>query len=409
MEEARLRKYAELLVKSGGNVQKGQPVMITSSVDDAYFARLVLEYAYEAGASIVSIDWYDDVATRAQYLHAADEFFDDYPQWRVDRFKYYDDKGVVYLHIRSSDPDLLNGVDTNRIKRFTKVSRAAIKTHTALTMSNALRWSLLAVPSVPWAKKVFPGMPEQEAVEALWARILKGARADGDNPIADWDAHKKNFEKRVNYLNSQAFTALHLTNALGTDLTVGLVKNHVWVGGGDTAQDTVDFFPNLPTEEIFTMPDRNGTNGRVVASMPLSYQGNLIEGFEITFKDGRAVSWRADRNEEVLKNIIEMDEGSHYLGEVALVANSSPIAQMKTLFYETLFDENASCHLALGKAYPNNMAGGDKLDDEQLAAAGANDSLLHVDFMFGTADMKIAGIGADGGETVFYENGEFIV
>jgi aminopeptidase len=408
MEEAKLKKYAELLVRAGGNVQKGQPVVISCNVDDAYFGRLVEGYAYDAGASEVVIDWLDDASTRTKYLRAADEIFDVYAQWRVDRYKHYDDRGVVYLHIISSDPDLLAGVEPNRIKRITKVSRAALKEHTKLTMSHALRWSLVAIPSAAWSKKVFPGLPPDEARAELWERILKGARADGDNPIEDWAVHKANFEKRVSFLNKKAFKALRFNNSLGTDLTLGLVKNHVWVGGGDTAKDGVPFFPNLPTEEIFTMPDRSAVNGRVVASMPLSYQGSLIEDFEITFKDGRAVTYNAGKNKETLANIIEMDEGSHYLGEVALVANSSPIAQMNTLFYNTLFDENASCHLALGKAYPNNLAGGDKMDEAEFAAAGGNDSLIHVDFMFGTADMKITGIGQDGSETVFFENGEFL-
>ncbi|MDR1663380.1 MAG: aminopeptidase [Clostridiales bacterium] len=408
MDSARLRKYAELLVRAGGNVQKGQPVVIASSVEDAAFARLVEECAYDAGASEVILDWLDEVSTRMRYLRGADEIFDEYPQWRVDRFKYLDDRNAVYLRVISEDPDLLAGVDAERIRRNTKVSRAATKAHSAMTMSNARRWSLLAAPSPAWAKKVFPELPEADAIEKLWGHILKGARADGDDPIADWEAHRKNFNKRVDYLNGENFKKLRFTNSLGTDFTVGLAKDHIWVGGGDVGQDGVPFFPNLPTEEIFTMPDRNIADGRVVASMPLSYQGSLIEDFEITFKDGRAVAWKAGANEDALKNIIEMDEGSHRLGEVALVSNSSPIARMNTLFYETLFDENASCHLALGKSYPNNMKGGDKLSEAELVAAGGNDSLLHVDFMFGTPDMKIAGVKDDGSEIVFFENGEFV-
>jgi aminopeptidase len=409
MEEARLKKYAELLVKAGGNVQKGQPVIIGVSVDDAAFARLAQMYAYEAGASEVIMDWADDASTRMHYLHAADTCFDEYAQWRVDRLKHYDDRGVVYLRISSSDPDLLNGVDKDRIKRYTKVSNAATKEHSKLTMSNAVRWSIIALPSLAWAKKVFPELPEAEAMDALWAHILRGARADGENPIHDWAKHKANFEERLNYLNGKAFKSLRFINDLGTDFTIGLPEGHIWKGGGDTAQDGVDFFPNLPTEEIFTAPHRACANGRVVASMPLSYQGNLIEDFELTFKDGRAVSWRASKNEDVLTSIIEMDEGAHYLGEVALVSNNSPIAQMNTLFYRTLFDENASCHLALGKAYPDTVRGGSDMNDGQLAAAGVNDSLVHVDFMFGTADMLITGYTAKGAEEIFFKDGEFLI
>ena len=408
ISEPQLKKYAELLVRAGGAVQKGQPVVIGGAVDDAYFVRLVQEYAYDAGASEVAIDWTDDKCTRTTFLRAAPEIFDVYEQWRVDKLKTQDDKGAVYLRVLSSDPDNLAGVDPDRLRRFSKVANTATKAHSALMMSNALRWSLVAVPSPAWAKKVFPGLPEAEAIDRLWEAILKCARADGENPIADWDAHRNNFTKRVDYLNEQNFSALRLTTGIGSDFTVGLVKNHIWVGGGDIAQDGVAFFPNLPTEEIFTMPHMNKCDGRVVASMPLSYQGNLIEGFEMTFKDGRVESFKAEKGQDTLANIIEMDEGARRLGEVALVANSSPIGQMGTLFYNTLFDENASSHLALGKAYPNNMQNGDNMSEEERLAAGCNDSLIHVDFMFGTSDMRIVGIKEDGSEVVFFDNGEFL-
>jgi aminopeptidase len=409
MDNAILKNYAELLVRSGGNVQPGQVVVIGCAVDDAKFARMVQECAYDAGASEVVMDWSDDLSTRNKFLRADDAIFDSFPQWKVDWYKHYDDRGAVYLRIVGSDPDYLAGVDPNRLRRFSKVSSTATKAHSALAMSNAVRWSVCAVPSPAWAKKVFPGIPEGEAVEKLWAAIFKCARADGTDPRADWEAHKGNFTSRVDYLNKQNFDALRITTGLGTDLTIGLVKNHIWAGGGDVGKnDGVPFFPNIPTEEIFTMPDRNRAEGRVVASMPLSYQGNLIEGFEMTFKDGLVESYKAEKNEQALADIFVMDEGAKRLGEVALVADSSPISRMGTLFYNTLFDENASSHLAVGKAYPNNMKGGDEMAVEALVAAGGNDSLIHVDFMFGTPDMKVVGIAADGSETVFFENGDFL-
>ena len=409
MEKEKLKKYAELLVRSGGNIQKGQPVVISCDVSDAEFARLVMDYAYDAGASEVVMDWRDDVANRTKYLRASDDIFDVYPQWSVDRFKFYDDRGTAYLHIISSDPDLLSGVDPDRIRRYTKVSRMGTKDHSARTMSSELRWSIIAVPSPKWAAKVFPDCSVEEAVEALWNAILKGARADGSDPMADWAAHRKTFEGRVKYLNDKQFASLHFSNSLGTDITLGLPKNHVWVGGGDVAQDNLPFFPNIPTEEIFTAPDRNKVNGKVVASMPLSYQGSLIEDFWITFKDGKAVEYHAKENEPILKSIIEMDEGSHYLGEIAMVANSSPISQMGILFYNTLFDENASSHFALGKAYPECVKNGSKMSESELEKAGINDSLMHVDFMFGTSDMKVTAISADGTENVIMENGELLI
>jgi aminopeptidase len=409
MDDDVLKKYAELLVYSGGNVQKGQPVVIACDVSNAGFARLVQDAAYDAGASEVFINWTDEVSTRTRYLRAADETFDAFPDWIVRRFEHFDGRKAVYLHIASEDPDLLAGVSPDRIKRFVKASRTATKPHSRLTMSNALRWSIVAVPSPKWAAKVFPGLPEDAAVEKLWGVLLKGARADGDDPRADWEIHRRNFEARVKFLNEKNFKTLRFKNGLGTDFSVGLANNHIWGGGGDLGQDGVYFFPNLPTEEIFTAPDRNAADGTVAASMPLSYQGSLIENFSVTFEGGRAVSHKAEKNEEVLKNIIEMDEGSRRLGEVALVPDSSPISRMGLLFYETLFDENASCHLALGKAYPHCIKGGDKLSEEELINAGVNDSLLHVDFMFGTSDMKIVGVGADGAETVIMENGEYVV
>ena len=409
MNETKLKKYADLLVRAGGNVQKGQPVIISCDITNAVFARLVQEYAYDAGASEVVIDWVDDISSRERYLRATDKAFDVYPQWCVDRFKFYDDLGAVYLHILSSDPDLLKGVSADRIHRYTKVRRQGTKTHSVRTMSGELRWSILAVPSPKWAVKVFPQLNEEEAVLALWKAILKCARADGDNPIEDWKTHRKNFEQRTKQLNDKQFKALHFTNSLGTDITVGLAKNHIWEGGGDVGQDNVPFFANIPTEEIFTAPDRNNVNGKVVASMPLSYQGNLIEDFVITFKDGKATEYHAKANIDILKGIIEMDEGSSYLGEVALVSNSSPISQMGLLFYSTLFDENASSHLALGKAYPSNVKNGKNMDDKELAEAGINDSLIHVDFMFGSADMRVVGINEDGTKTLVMENGELVL
>lgn len=407
MFNEKLKKYAELIVWAGGNVQAGQMVVISCDVEDAYFGRIVQECAYEAGASSVSMDWSDKPTTRMLYLKAADETFDTCPQWLVEKYKYRDGKGAVYLHIMSSDPDLLAGVDPDRIKRYSKVSQEALKEHKDLAMSGALRWSGFAIPSPAWAKKVFPDLSEAEAIERLWKLIFKASRADGADPLSDWATHKNNFKERLNYLNKQQFTSLRITTGLGTDLTLGLAENHVWVGCGDVAKDGLSFLPNIPTEEIFTAPNFRITQGRVVASMPLSYQGNLIDGFEFTFKDGVIVDFNSDKCYEILKSIVETDDGSRRLGEIALVANSSPISQMKTLFYNTLYDENASSHLALGKAYPKNIENGKNLSKDELTAKGANDSLVHVDFMFGTDDLKVVGIRQDGSEIAIMENGEF--
>ena len=408
MTEQNLKKYAELLVRAGGNIQKGQLVVIGCQVDNAVIGRLVRDYAYEAGAGEVRIDWLDDTTSRALYLHGADEIFDTYEEWRVAKFKEQDDRGAVYLRIESSDPDNLKGVAPDRLRRYSTAAQKALKPHASLLMSSTLRWSIIATPSVAWATKVFPNVSKEEAIESLWALIIKAARADGENPIEDWKKHDANFTDRVNYLNAQQFESLHITTGIGSDFTIGLVENHVWDGGSDTDKAGVRFFPNIPTEEIFTMPHRNKAEGRVVASMPLSYQGNLIEDFEFTFKDGKVVDYKAGKNQESLKNMVEMDEGAARLGEIAIVANSSPIGQMNTLFYNTLFDENASAHLALGRAYPKNMENGDNLSTEELVSKGGNDSLIHVDFMFGTADMCITGVKKDGTKVTFFKDGEYV-
>lgn len=408
MTDIELKKYANLLVRAGGNVQKGQVVIVSCDVNNADFGRLVADCAYDAGASEVVMFWSDEITTKTKYLRANDSEFDTFPAWMVDRYKHYDDNEAVYLSVISPDPDLLAEVDPNRLKRYSKVANEAIKEHSSLLMKSALRWSVCALPSPTWAKKVFPNLSESEAMNKLMNLILKATRADGDNPIADWEKHRQDFIKRVNYLNEKQFSSLRITTGLGTNLTIGLVKNHCWIGGGSADKNGLHFFPNLPTEEVFTMPDRNHAEGKVVASMPLSYQGNLIENFEIEFKDGKVSDYRASKNKEILANIIEMDEGASRLGEVAIVTHSSPISQMGVLFYNTLFDENASAHLALGKAYPKNINGGNSMSMEEIVAIGGNDSLIHVDFMFGTSDMKIVGISEDGSETIFFDKGEFI-
>lgn len=411
ISEAKLKNYAKLLVVAGGNVQKGQPVVIGSSVDNAFFARMVVDAAYDAGASEVAVWWNDDHVTLSNYLRAADETFDEYPKWAVDRYKHYDDKGVVYLFITSPNPDLLKDVDKDRIDRYSKVSSAATKAHQGLRMNGDIRWSVVALPSVAWAKKVFPELAEQDiskAMNKLLDLLMTASRAVGDNPIDDWKKHNQSFADKLNYLNGQQFTSLLITTGLGTHLTIGLPQNHVWVGGGGKCKDGLLYLPNIPTEEIFTAPDKENVCGKVVASMPLSYQGNLVEDIEMEFANGVITSYNASKNKEILTNIISTDEGSKRLGEIAIVTNSSPISQMGTLFFNTLLDENASAHLAIGKAYPKNIEGGTKMTPEQLEELGINDSLVHVDFMFGTADLQIVGTRADGSEVVFFKDGEYV-
>ena len=394
-------------MRFGGNVQRGQPVVISCDISQKDFGHLVQECAYDAGAYEVIMNWSDEHSTRTKYLRADGSIFDDFPAWLVNKYNHLNGRGAVYLNIGSHNPDLLFGVERNRINRYVKASSVAMKEHKDLLMGGNLRWSMCAVPSVAWAKKVFSELSETEAVEKLWEYILKGARADGVDPISDWERHRKNLNKRAEYLNNQNFDTLRITTGLGTDLTIGLVKNHIWTAGGDIAKDGVEFLPNIPTEEVFTMPNFNCVDGRVVASMPLPYQGNIIEGIDIAFENGEVISYHAETNFDALESLIQMDNGSYRLGEVALVPNSSPIRQLDTLFYNVLFDENASSHLALGSAYPKNIKGGTEMSKDELIVNGGNNSLIHVDFMFGTPDMNVWGVREDGSEVLFFENGEF--
>ncbi|MDR1559721.1 MAG: aminopeptidase [Clostridiales bacterium] len=407
MKQEEMRKLADVFVRVGGNVQNGDTVVITANLTDAPFVRVVTRLAYDCGAREVVCRWIDQDCERARFLRADSAVFDEYPTWIVELFSYYDAKQTVYLHVESDDPDLLAGVEQDRLRRSTMSRSRALSAHSDNTMSNRVKWCVVGFPSDKWAAKVFPGLPAKEAEEKLWQAILRASRANGENPVEDWRRHNENFKMREDWLNNKNFAALKYKNALGTDLLIELPKGHIWLGGKEIDKTGRYFNPNIPTEEIFTLPKRNGVNGRVVSSMPLSYSGNLIEGFEFTLKNGRVVDFKAKKNEAVLKGLLENDEGASYLGEVSLVPFDSPINRQGILFYSTLFDENASCHLALGRAYPINLAGSETMTKDELREAGVNDSLIHVDFMIGSEDLSIIGVEADGTETPVFVNGNF--
>ncbi|MDR2649572.1 MAG: aminopeptidase [Clostridiales bacterium] len=407
MRQEEISKLADVFVRMGGNVQKGDVVVVTANLTDAPFVREVTRRAYDCGAKEVVYRWIDQDCERARFLCADPAVFDEYPSWMVEFFAYYDAKQTVYLYVDSDDPDLMSGVEADRLRRNTISRSRAQSVHRNNTMSNHVRWSIAGFPSDKWAAKVFPGLPSDEAEAKLWNAILKASRADGDNPVDDWRRHNENFKTRENYLNKKSFTSLKYSNALGTDLIIELPKGHIWMGGREIDKQGRYFNPNIPTEEIFTLPRRTGVNGRAVSTMPLSYNGNLIEGFEFTFKNGRVTDYRAKKNAAVLKGLLENDEGARYLGEVSLVPFDSPINRQGILYSNTLFDENASCHLALGKAYPTNLAGSEAMTTEELLDAGVNDSLIHVDFMIGSEDLNIIGVEPDGTETPVFVDGNF--
>ncbi|MBQ7890794.1 MAG: aminopeptidase [Erysipelotrichaceae bacterium] len=405
-----LRKYAKLAVVMGVNVQKGQPLVISADVRDHEFVSYCVEEGYKAGASQVVVEWGSEHDTKWSYEYMSKEDLAEIPDWQYDKRKYAQDKGACFLNVMSSTPGLLKDIDSEKILARQMAASKKFMPLQAYTMANQGQWCIVALPSVGWAKKVFPDKSDDEAVKALWDAILMSVRVSEDNdPIAEWEQHNKEILTHSKQLNDYNFKSLHFTNSLGTDLTVELVENHIWAGGCEEAGNGAIFNPNMPTEENFCMPYKYGVNGKVVATKPLSYQGKLIDGFSLTFKDGKVVEYSAEKELEALKNLVEFDEGSAYLGEVALISYDSPINKTGILFYNTLFDENASCHLALGRAYPMNVKGGTTMSQEELAKAGANGSMTHVDFMFGSRDMHVDGTTHDGEVVAVFRNGNFVL
>ena len=405
-----LRKYARLAVVGGANVQKGQLLVVTANVRDYEFVEMCVEEAYNSGASKVMVDWNNEAHSLLAYTYETKESLIDIPQWAFDKRKDAQDRGCCYLHINSSTPGLLKDVDTDKIVAYQTVAGKMFEPLQSYTMANRGQWSIVALPSLGWAKKVFPDMDDESAIAALWDAILMSVRVGEDNdPIADWTKHNETLAKHNNLLNEHNFKALHFSNSVGTDVTIELVNDHIWAGGGEKTDKGVFFNPNMPTEETFTMPKKTGVNGKIVATKPLSYQGKVIDEFYLEFKDGKVVNYDAKKELASLKGLVEYDAGSSYLGEVALISYDSPINNTGILFYNTLYDENASCHVALGAAYPMNLKGGTAMSKEELAQAGANDSMTHVDFMFGSEDMHIEGIKEDGSKVVVFDNGNFVI
>lgn len=399
-------RYADLAVKVGINVQPMQTLVVTAPLSTAPFVRKVARKAYEAGAKHVHIEWTDDELTRMKYDLAPDEAFSEYPQWKAKGLEELAENGAAFLHISAANPDLLKGVSLERISMNNKSAGQALNTFRSYTMSDKVSWCVLAVPSPAWAAMVFPQLPQEEQEPALWDAIFRATRADLEDPVQAWHDHHATLNSKVDHLNAKQYRSLHY-QAPGTDLTIELPANHIWIGGGSLNKDGVSFMANMPTEEVFTAPLKEGVNGTVRSTKPLSYHGNLIENFTLTFEKGRIVSATAEKGEESLRKLIETDEGSHYLGEVALVPHQSPISQSNIIFYNTLFDENASNHLAIGNAYCVNIPGGAEMTNEELANHGLNISLTHVDFMIGSAEMNIDGETADGKREPIFRNGNW--
>ncbi|MFA7075321.1 MAG: aminopeptidase [Candidatus Izemoplasmatales bacterium] len=409
-KEILIDKLAKLVVEIGANVQKDQIVVINAPTDAAEIARKVTKNAYLAGAKEVFINWRDELTSRYAYEYQTIETLEFIPQFVIDRMRFFVDNGACVISIVSPIPEANKGIDSSKIQAAGIASSKALSFYREHMMGNRSQWTIIAASNPVWAKKVFPDLEENEAVEALWDAIFAASRVKEDtDPIEEWNKHNSQLISHNKVLNDFQFDSLHFTNKLGTDLTVKLVNNHVWSGGQESATNGVVFNPNIPTEENFTMPHKYGVNGKVVATKPLDYQGNLIEDFWLEFKEGRVVNYDAKKEKSTLKNLLEFDEGSSYLGEVALIGFDSPISQANILFFNTLFDENASCHLALGRAYPMNIKGGTEMKIEELEKYGYNNSMSHSDFMFGSEDMNIEGITKTGEKIQIFKNGNFVI
>lgn len=404
--EGKLTKYAELAVKIGVNIQPNQYLYIAASIESAPFVQIVTKIAYEVGAKQVFVDYTDDEITRTRYELAPDDSFDFFPPWKVQEREWLAEQGAAFMSIVSQSPDLLTGIDSKRIASFQKAAGTALSKYRQYVQSDKISWTVIAAPSKQWAKKVFPHLAEEEQVDALWEAIFKATRADLADPIQAWAQHNDNLHEKVDYLNKKSYAKLHYT-APGTDLIIELPKGHLWCGAGSVNEKGDEFMANMPTEEVFTVPHKDGVNGYVSSTKPLSYGGNIIDDFKITFENGRIVKVEAKQGEEVLKNLVATDEGSHYLGEVALVPFHSPISESNILFYNTLFDENASNHLAIGSAYAFCLEGGKTMSRDELNKHGLNESITHVDFMIGSAEMNIDGITEDGQAEAVFRNGNW--
>ena len=403
----KLLKYARLIVRTGANVQKAQSVVLNCSVENYDFGRMVVQEAYKAGVKDVIVFWNDVKISRLKYDYASLEVLGNVPAWQAESRNYYAEQKAAVISIIGSDPQAYLGVDSEKLKVSSQASAKAFEPYYKKMMNSDFQWCVAAVPEVKWAKKVFPNHSDEEAVAKLWNAIFDSVRIGKEDAVKVWEKHNAFLSEKCALLNDYHFESLHYKNSLGTDFTLGLQKDHIWEGGGEYTSDQVYFFANMPTEEIFTTPDCYRAEGTLVSSVPLGYQGNLIENFSITFHEGKVTDYKAEKGVDILKIIIETDEGSNRLGEVALVPYDSPISNTGILFYDTLFDENAACHFALGECYPTTIKDGGKMSEEKLKAVGANQSKAHVDFMIGTNDLEITGITKDGREICVFKNGNW--
>ena len=405
MKKTKLRKYASLIARVGVNVQKGQRVVVQAELDQPEFVQMVVEECYRAGASKVEVEWSYQPLTKIHVRHRSLKVLSKVEDWEVEKLKHRTETLPAMIYLISEDPDGLKGINQKKHMQSYQARYRVIKPFRD-QMDTHYPWCIAAVPGKAWAKKMFPNERTSRAVELLWEAILKTARVT-DDPIAAWDEHNRDLAERCRYLNSLDITELEYTASNGTHLTVGMIDDAEFLGGGERTQEGQFFNPNMPTEEVFITPMRGKAEGIVYSSRPFSYRGQLIDNFSIRFENGKAVEVHAETNEELLKQLISMDDGAAYLGECALVPYDSPIRQSELLFYNTLFDENAACHLALGEGFQNCIKGFTSLTLEECRAKGVNESMVHEDFMIGTADLSIVAHTRDGRSVQIFKDGNW--
>ena len=406
-DEKTLKNFCSLVLKLGVNLQKGQGVELICPVERKDLALVFTERAYQLGASIVRVRWEDEEIDKISYQYAETDVLKKVPKWVVMQREYLVENNFCYVAIASENPTLFNDVDPKKLAEISSAKSKALKKFSDTVMSNGIRWCVVSVPTKEWAKQVFPKSdnPESDLLDA----IVKTMRLNEDDPVSAWNNHVENLIRRANILNEYNFSHLLYSSKNGTNLKIGLAKNHKWLSAMEKSRDGINFIANMPTEEVFTAPHKNMVDGRLCSSMPLCYQGQIIDEFTIDFKKGKIVGYTAKSGYETLKGLIETDNGTSYLGEVALIGKSSPITQLKTLFYNTLFDENASSHLAIGKGYPTTIINGENLTKKELSALGLNDSVEHVDFMIGTDDLSVIGVTCDGRKITLFDNGDWMI
>ncbi len=405
MTKKALKNYAKLITRVGVNVQKGQEVVINAEPDQPEFVAMVAEECYKAGAKKVVVDWVYQPLTKLNVKYQKLKDLSDVKEYQEARLKYRLDTLPAMIHLHSASPDGLRGINQEKYSKSTQAIRNVTKPYRD-KMDNKYQWCIASVPSVDWAKKVFPNERKSKAVEMLWEAILYSARCD-DDPIAAWEKHNKDLHNRCEYLNSLGIKTLTYKASNGTDFKVGMIEDAEFLGGAHNTLQGVEYNANIPSEEVFVSPKKGIADGIVYSSKPLSYQGDVIDNFSVKFENGKAVEVKAEKNQELLEQLVGMDEGAAYLGECALVPYDSPIRNSGVLFYQTLFDENAACHLALGRGFTNTIKDFDKYTLEELHEKGINDSMIHVDFMIGTEDLDIIAETFDGKSVQIFKNGNW--